>query len=50
MGIKRTVERNTMKNWIKSNKIKEEWHKFQIDRYSLAGYSELQKKNKKKRR
>ena len=49
MGFRRTVERNTMKNWIKSNKIKEEWHKFQTDRYSLEGYAEMQRKNRRKK-
>ena len=49
MGFRRTVERNTMKNWIKSNKIKEEWNRFQIEKYGLGNYEDMQRKNRRKK-
>ena len=49
MGFRRTVDRNGLKNWMKTNKISEEWNKFQIQKYGLANYEEMQRNNKKKR-
>jgi hypothetical protein len=49
MGFRRTVDRNGLKNWLKSNKIAEEWHRFQIAKYGLANYEDMQRANKKRR-
>lgn len=49
MGFRRKIERNIMKNWQKNNKISEEWKRFQIERYGLANYEEIQRANRKRR-
>lgn len=33
MGFRRTVDRNGLKAAMKNNKIKEEWHNFQLNKY-----------------
>ena len=50
MGFRRKVDRNGLKGWLKTNKIAEEWSRFQIEKYSLGVYEEMQRQNKKKRR
>ena len=50
MGFRRTVDRNGLKAAMKSNRIKQEWNRFQIEKYGLGNYEDMQKANKKKRR
>lgn len=50
MGFRRVVDRNGLKAAMKSNRIKEEWNRFQIEKYSLGVYEDMQRQNKKKRR
>lgn len=50
MGFRRKVDRNGLKVWLKTNKITEEWRRFQIEKYGLANYEDMQRQNKKKRR
>lgn len=47
MGFRREVDRNGLKKWMKNNKISDEWHKFQMEKYGLAKYQEILKNNKK---
>lgn len=50
MGFRRKVDRNGLKGWLKTNKIAEEWHRFQIEKYGLATYEDMQRANRKKRK
>lgn len=48
MGFRRKVDRNGLKGWLKTNKIAEEWHRFQIEKYGLATYEDMQRANRKR--
>ena len=50
MGFRRQVDRNGLKAAMKTNKIAEEWKRFQQNKYSLGVYEDMQRQNKKKRR
>lgn len=50
MGFRREVDRNGLKAAMKTNKISEEWKRFQQNKYSLGVYEDMQRQNKKKRR
>lgn len=50
MSLQRQVERNQMKSWQKNNKISTEWKNFQIQKYGLGNYEDMQRANKKKKR
>lgn len=50
MGFRRQVDRNGLKAAMKNNKISKEWRNFQIAKYSLGVYEDMQRQNKKKRR
>ena len=49
MGFRRQVDRNGLKKWLKSNKIAQEWHRFQIEKYGLGAYEDMQRANRKRR-
>ena len=49
MGFRRTVDRNGLKFAMKTNKIKEEWNRFQIAKYGLGNYEDMQKANRRKK-
>lgn len=49
MGFRRKVDRNGLKKFMKTNKIAEEFHRFQIEKYGLGNYEEMQRKNRRKR-
>lgn len=50
MGFRRQVDRNGLKFEMKNNKISNEWRNFQIAKYGLGNYEDMQRQNKKKRR
>ena len=50
MSFERQVNRNYLKKWLKTNKIQKDFYNFQIEKYSLGVYEDMQKQNKKKRR
>lgn len=49
MGFRREVDRNGLKKWLKTNKIAQEWRRFQIEKYGLGVYQDMQRANKKRR-
>ena len=50
MSFERQVNRNYLKKWLKTNKIQKDFYNFQIEKYSLGVYEDMQRQNKKKRR
>ena len=47
--LSRQVDRNGLKKWLKTNKIAEEWRRFQIEKYGLGVYQDMQRANRKRR-
>lgn len=47
MSLRRMIDRQGLKNWMKTNKISEEWHRFQIKKYGLGNYEDMQRANKR---
>ena len=50
MGFRRKIDRNGLKGWLKTNKISEEWRRFQIEKYGLGVYQDMQRANRKKKK
>ena len=50
MGFRRQVDRNGLKAAMKTNKIQKDFYNFQIEKYGLGNYEDMQRQNKKKRR
>ena len=50
MGFRRQVDRNGLKAAMKTNKIQKDFYNFQIAKYGLGVYEDMQRQNKKKRK